>query len=136
MAFVDRTSYSSYSSKKALIINDIGYKEIATTTTFGSKTDIVMACFVKWKNKVYLYGGYREKRQISVVEGVSLKRIGGLFFDFYAGSCTATSVEIVLCFPSFTSKECYTTKDVQNFSKMTSSLYHHVYGKIAAINGL
>ena len=119
------------------IINDIGYKEVKhQTDTFGLNTDVVKSCMVMWKAKAYLFGGYRQKRQISVLSGnpPSLKRIESLFFEFVGGACTATSSEIVLCFPSGDEKRCYTSKDGTNFNKMASSIHEHHSTQIEALD--
>lgn len=84
-----------------------------------------------------MFGGSKNIRQISRVEGCNLKRLGSLAFDFYYGTCTTfDSDQLFLCFPETDKKGCRKGNDPQGkFSRLTPSRYDHFYTRIALTNG-
>ena len=66
-----------------------------------SETEAYYSCSITWTNKLYIFGGHIDQRQISRLDGYHLKRIGTLDFDHYLGGCTVMNDEsIYLCFGS------------------------------------
>ena len=84
-----------------------------------------------------MFGGNKEKRQISRVDGCGLKRVGSLAFDFYKGACTTVNDDLlVLCFPYNDGKRCHKTNNPDSaFTQMASTRYKHLLTRIASVNG-
>ena len=56
---------------------------------------------------MYIFGGEREKRQISAIQNCRITRIGDLPFDFYLGGCGYFQNQFHFCFGAENDK-CYT----------------------------
>ena len=87
---------------------------------------------------MYVYGGWIEKRQISQISGCSIKRIGTLPFNFFAGACTSIRNKfILLCFDIWEDegKICRMGQNPTGIFTKTkeSNIYH--YSTTIATNG-
>ena len=89
---------NTYAGERAYSINPRGgYQKL--DFDFGNDTEVWESCSLQWKNQHYVFGGYNEKRQVSVVNGNRLERKGSLDFNFNTGGCTIINQQIiVLCF--------------------------------------
>ena len=105
--------------------------------TFASDTEAYLSCSLEWHNRLYVFGGYNQRRQISRVVGCGLKRVGNLAFDFYYGACTTVNVDqVILCFPRDNKKRCQKAVDPEGaFTLMPSTRYEHYETRIASTNG-
>ena len=67
---------------------------------FPGNIEVHQSCSVVFKNKMFIFGGKKEQRQISEVSSnCGIDRIGDLSFDFVRGACTVINEdEIMLCF--------------------------------------
>ena len=105
---------------------------------YGEATSAWESCSLLHKNKYYVFGGRGDQmRQISVLQGCELKRIGSLQFDFHKGSCATVADSIMyLCFSQSDVTEytqCRYTFDISgNFTKSHDSIYRHRWARIAA----
>ena len=63
-----------------------GYDEL--NFNFNANTEVDGSCSLVFSNKMFVFGGANEKRQISQVTGCGLERIGTLTFDLRSGACT------------------------------------------------
>ena len=104
---------------------------------FGHKTEVDFGCSVTYRGDFYVFGGSDLDRQISKLEGCSLKRIGDLDFDFQVGGCAAVNEEsIYLCFRRYDYKRCFVGIDpVGTFHNLTESQFNHARTRVAANDG-
>ena len=78
-------NYGSETSQ-AFSIYPFGYDELSFN--FPNNTEVNFSCHLVFNNKLYLFGGDHQMRQISQVSGCGLERVGNLEFDLFAGACT------------------------------------------------
>ena len=104
---------------------------------FGDGTEVGHSCSLQWKNEYYVFGGYNEKRQVSLVNGKRLERKGTLDFDFNGGGCTVLSrFIIVLCFDWHEDHVCrHSNNPLGSFTKLPNSNYDHRATRIASFGG-
>ena len=99
----------------------------------------VHACSLLFNDRMYLFGGANEERQISRVTGCGLKRIGDLNFDFSEGTCTLMqSSTVLLCFAwsNYEGKVCRVADSpTASFKTIRDSNYNHYGIKIASNGG-
>ena len=62
--------------------------------------------------QMLIFGGYIEKKQISMVEKCGLKRIGTLPMEFYYGACNTYPIgqqdyQVLLCFAFSNTTGCH-----------------------------
>ena len=94
------------------------------------------SCGVKFQNDFYVFGGFTKNRQISKVDGCSLKRVGDLNFDFYHSGCTATESGVYLCFSYFGLKQCWFSGHIlAAFDQLQDSNFEHLYTRISSSEG-
>ena len=107
--------------------------------SFPSKTEVFDSCSLLLNDKMYIFGGHNELRQISEVTECGLKRIGTLDFHFLAGACALMqSTTLILCFDRFNDegKVCRVANSpTASFKKIQESNYHHYTIKIASNGG-
>ena len=90
--------------------------------------------------KFYILGGFTQRRQISVVDGCTVSRVGTLPFNLQFGSCAKIgSNTYVACFdsssPRSLAKSCYKTNDpLGEWETLPASQYQHRGIQIAATN--
>ena len=110
---------------------------------YKSRTQANGACSIIWHGKMYLFGGYSNRRQISVVDGCKLKKKGILPFKMNVGVCAQRdNVEIFICFQYAKKKHGETWKTclrsigpLEPFSRLPSSTYNHRRTSIAVTSG-
>ena len=59
-------------------ITDINGRVSAVNFIFGNTTEVYRSCSLVFRGRAYVYGGYNEKRQISLVENCQLSRVSSL----------------------------------------------------------
>ena len=116
---------------------DGGFTKLAFS--FPTDTEVDLSCSLLFNDKMYIFGGRYEKRQISRVKDCGLKRIGNLDFDFLHGTCALMqSTTLVLCFDWFRygGKVCrIADSPTASFKKIRESNYHHYAIKIVSNEG-
>ena len=129
-----------YLSNVPLIIDGKGQsKEIEFT--FESGTEVEYSCSIVWQGKMFVFGGYNYRRQISVVDQCRLKKKGVLPFDMITGACAQNeNREVFICFQNYrdssTWKSCRRSSGpLGNFSKLPNSKYDHRDARIAVTSG-
>ena len=128
------------SSNVPLIIDGRGSsKEI--DFVYEENTMVNGICSIFWHGQMYLFGGYHNERQISLVDRCRLTRIGNLSFDMRYGACAQREdFEIFICFEHVddtrTYKNCrLSTGPLENFSNLPNSTYDHGNTRIAVTSG-
>ena len=103
---------------------------------FGYSTEVYSSCSLQWKNNNYVFGGWDEKGQVSMVNGNRLERKGTLSFDFSSGGCTVLNqFTIVLCFDYIEDDVCRQSNDpLGSFTKLPNSTYSHGETRIASFD--
>ena len=103
----------------------------------GSGTEAYHSCSIVWRGAMYLFGGSKYKRQISVVDKCKLTKKGELPFDLDRGACAQReNQKVFICFEnmsdSATYKNCHVSNDpLEAFSKLRTSKYDHRQSRIA-----
>ena len=126
------------SSNVPLLIDGKGRsKEIG----FNSGTKVDRSCSIVWRGKMFVFGGHKYNRQISVVDQCQLTKKGVLSFKMNKGACAQRdNREVFICFEhsfdSSTWKHCYRSNSpLEAFSEMPSSTYDHRMTRIAVTSG-
>ena len=115
------TLFLSQKSITALIIDGNGRKNEISCFSFGTDTEVYRSCSLTWENNFYIYGGYKNRRQISQVIGNKLFIVGELDFYFSFGSCDVMGRDIFLCFSENEMKRCRRARSpLKNFSRVNS----------------
>jgi len=125
-------TYSGW-DEAPVLTNSQGLADYDFNFNFNEGTEAYKGCGLTFQGKHYYFGGHDYLRQISIIDGCGLKRIGDLHFDFYFGSCTATEDSIYLCFHNKDDKRCYRSSDaLGDFEEVPESTYNHRHIQIAA----
>ena len=96
-------------------------------------TEVSYSCAVNFKGRSYVYGGYKEPYQLSMVDGCALTRVGDLPFPYTEGACTNTPNHVFLCFENLSDyKTCRVSHSATGpFEPVSTSLYDHKYIRVA-----
>ena len=100
---------------------------------FGDDTEVYHSCSVTWRNDFYIFGGNKNKNQISMLNGCKLERIGTLEFEHWLGACAVANHQILLCFNLSINdgKKCRTANSpTGQFSEISSSNFDHQQTRI------
>ena len=81
-----------------VLVDAEGRLDSELMTVYGEETEVHGSCSVTYQNRFYMFGGKKQKRQISEVTECEVKRIGSLDFDHSEGACSDNDHEIFLCF--------------------------------------
>ena len=109
---------------------------------FPGNIEIHQSCSVVFNDKMFIFGGKKEHRQIAEVSSkCGIDRIGDLPFDFVTGACTVIKGDyIMLCFDmkqSYQGRVCRIDQSptglLQKIHK--ESNFPHYRSKIAAKDG-
>ena len=124
--------------KQAFLINPIG-NHTKVDFRFGPATQVWNSCSIQWQNRMVVFGGFNERKQISEVKGCGLTRIGSLAFNFHSGACASMqNVAIFLCFDWWdgNGKVCRSSSDpLGKFNAIDDSNFNHYLTRIASDNG-
>ena len=109
-----------------MLMNLKGKQDELTCFERDSDTEVYRSCSINWKNRLHIFGGSSEKRQISRLNGYKLKRIGSLTFDHYIGACSVMANKFIfLCFGT-DNKQCRrSTGPLFTFSEIPPANYDH-----------
>ena len=116
------------------------YGNVNTDLSFQFEKDAYAygGCGLLFKGNFYIYGdSIGDRRQITVVVGCSLKRIGTLPFPFHEDACAAATNQFFLCHEWFSDKDaCQTsTEPTGPFIPISTSFQNHRYIRSAANDG-
>ena len=94
---------------------------------FEDKTEAWESCTVQYKGAVYIYGGWKQRTQISVLKGCEVQRVGSLSFRHRRAGCAISDAGTTyLCFHYHTDKLCYSADNpLGDFKEIGSSNYGH-----------
>ena len=132
---------NTQSGKNAVVTNGRGSHETPGDFmfAFGDNTEAYWSCSITWQGDFYIFGGNKEKRQVSkmAASGCKLERIGDLDFDFNDGGCGNVNDEhVFLCFNSGQDKKCHIgNAPLGNFSAIVDSNHPHGHTRIGASPG-
>ena len=97
-------------SNNAVITDETGKEEHSDDDfrlIFGESTEVYESCSVTWHGELYIFGGEKENKQITKLNGCTLERIGSLSFDHRLGACAVVNdQDIYLCFNYYSEKKC------------------------------
>ena len=94
------------------------------------------SCSTTFNNRMFVFGGAVNKRQISEVAGCGLKHIGQLSFEFHRGVCAELQNFLILCFDVDNIRKCRKTLNVVgNFHEINNSTHPHKYIYMGASEG-
>ena len=104
---------------------------------YGENTEAYESCGLTFKNQFFMYGGSKQKTQISQIVNCELKRIGQLPFDFRLGACTnVANQKFYLCFDYYDSRQCYkASSPIGTFQAISKSINDHREIRIASSEG-
>ena len=108
--------------------------------TYGSGTQARGSCSLIWHGKMFLFGGFPNGRQISVVDGCQLVKKGNLSFLMNGGACATRENEIFICFENWDDKSTWrnchrSSGPLETFSKLAHSTHNHRQTRIAVTTG-
>ena len=108
---------------------------------FQSGTEVRSSCSIVWLGRMFVFGGFNYKRQISLVDECKLTKKGELPFDMFLGTCAQRdNREVFICFEDWnyspTWKNCHRSNGpLEAFSQLPSSIYDHRLTRIAVTSG-
>ena len=119
-----------WDSQPAMLLSSNGQQEEMTCFEHGDTTEAYGSCGVNWRNELFIFGGYNEKRQISRLSGRKLERVGSLSFVHRWGAYSVMKDEIMyLCFNAYSSndyKRCRRSNGpLEQFSEIALSNHDH-----------
>ena len=121
--------------QRAYSIYSQGFKKL--DFDFDKDTEVYYSCSLKWRNQHYVFGGEKEQKQVSMVNGNRLELKGELGFDFDYGGCTVLNQQtIVLCFSDGEEDVCRQSKNpLGSFTELPNSNFEHTWIRIASFDG-
>ena len=116
--------------KDALLFNSDGEQQKVTCFERDDKTEAFLSCSVNWNNQLFIFGGKKEKRQISRLTGHKLEKVQSLDFDHKQGACSVMASKFIfLCFNTADSndlKRCRrSTGPLEPFEPVSLSNHNH-----------
>jgi len=112
---------------EAMVISLNGEVDDDLNFTYDLKnTEFTGSCAAALFDRMLVFGGFDQKRQMSEVLDCKLTRIGDLDFDFQYGGCNTFPFGIMLCFADKDDKECHSF-DGKTFKTEPSSKFSHAY---------
>jgi hypothetical protein len=99
----------------------------------GQGTEVYASCSITWQNQHFIFGGDKEKRQISQIKGCQLERVSNLKLAHTRGACVNVLDEMVyLCFDWNNTKKCLKSDHpLGDFEPTENTQYRHGYTRIA-----
>ena len=118
----------------ALLINSAGRQDELKCFWAEDDAEASASCSLVWNNRLYIYGGMDNERQISRLDKYSLLVVGALPFDFYRGACTnMAGRKFFLCFNTKNKKGCYwSANPLGDFQTVTLASHDHSLTRISS----
>ena len=123
------------------------WKPAVSIDLFGNRTEFqcferdsnteATACSITWDNKMHLFGGSLNRRQISRLSGLKLEYLKSLSFD-HNGACSVTKDAIFLCFSDAdkNQKLCRRANGpLKEFTEVSESVHNHKWIEISSSDG-
>ena len=133
---------NTYNGKNQAISIDPNSGHVNMGFYFPGNTEVHQSCSVVFNDKMFIFGGQKETRQIAEVSTkCGINRIGDLPFDFVNGACTIIKGNyLMLCFDmkeGYQGKVCRIDKSpTGSFDKINKeSNFNHYRARVAAIDG-
>ena len=127
-----------YSTNVPLVIDSSGNSR-QPNFEFKDETEAEYSCGVSFKNRMYIYGGGYDKKQISKIVDCSVTRVGSLAFDHYRAGCATGGDEVYLCFNYADSNDYQKCRKSANpekdFQETSMSNHPHCRTRTAASKG-
>ena len=135
---------NTFQAKKQAFSISLDDGHVKVGFAFDYNVEVYQSCSVVFKGAMYVFGGFKENRQIAQVttKDCGLKRLGSLSFDFVQGACTVIEGdEIMLCFDIKANDQgrvCRIDKNPSgSLDKISEeSIHYHYRAKIAANQGI
>ena len=119
-----------------IITNGSGKDERDFSFVLEQCTEVHGSCSLTWQNRHFIFGGYNQKTQISMVDDCTLKLVAELAFNHYYGGCANVDDRLIyLCFSreSGDYKKCrYSSSPLGDFEQISDSNHIHRSTRIAA----
>ena len=116
-----------------MLVNLAGGQEQFTCFERDDNTEVSGSCSVIWQNELFVFGGERQRRQISRLSGQKLERFGDLGFDLLAGACDVMANNLFLCFSKEDARRCRrSTGPLDQFSEVALSTHNHRWMKLSS----
>ena len=118
---------------KAVLIDSSGRLHNLPCFTFEENTEVDSSCSLTWQNSFYVYGGNKNRYQISQVVGKELKLIGRLKYLLYLGACSVMKMnKIFLCFSMWGERNCRVSTNPKGpfYYIQAESHHEHSYSDI------
>ena len=130
-------SGSTNKLKPAILINGPYQNDVADCFEYDEKTEIYGACSVSWQNKMHLFGGNIEKKQISRLDDFKLTFLKSLSFEHQSGACSVIRNQIVLCFGTDKHFDLcrQSSGPLKNFTTIARAKNPHYLTPISSSNG-
>ena len=131
---------NTFSSNVPLIIDGQGQSR-DIEFELGSETEAHNSCSILWLGQMFVFGGDKYKRQISVVERCKLTKKGELPFDMVSGACAQrNNKEVFICFEnrkdSSTNRKCRRSDGpLEVFTQLPNTDFDHAATRIAVTSG-
>ena len=109
---------NSFGDNEPLMLNSTGRPISGSRVTLDEYAEAYGSCLTAYRGTIYLFGGVRQKRQISRLNGCEFDRIGSTQFDFTYGSCglfiDGITDFILLCFDHNHPYSCWVMQQAEH----------------------
>ena len=95
-----------------------------------------MTCSVQWKNQFYFFGGWFNKRQVSMLSENRLERKTTLGFNYDNGACTVLNGQTIVLCSGYAFWLCHKSNNpLASFTSLPKGNFDHFWTEIASIDG-
>ena len=120
-------------------MGNVEYAEDDFEFSLGANTEVYYSCSLTWRGRFFVFGGDKQKKQISIINGCRLERVDSLDFDqTYGGCANVNDQSIYLCFnrEPADNKKCRVANDpFGTFQEIEETAYNHKETLIGASRG-
>ena len=117
-----------------IIVDVNGREDYDFNVDFDSGTEAWESCTVVWHGEMFIYGGWKNRNQISKLANCKVEQLGELPFFHRRGGCAITPTgRVYLCFHYHSDKLCYQAEKpgVSEFASLANSTHGHRATRIA-----
>ena len=121
---------------RQIVIDVNGREDYDFELEFGDGTEAWESCSIVWQGEMFLYGGWKNRNQISKLSNCKVERLGDLPFRHRRGGCAVTETgQVYLCFHYHSDKLCYQADEpLGEFASIGNSTYGHRATRMAIGN--
>ena len=119
-------------------MGNVEYAEDDFEFSLGENTEVYYSCSLTWRGRFFVFGGDKQKKQISIINGCRLERVDSLDFDQTYGGCANVNDRPSYCFnyASADYKKCRVANDpFGTFEEIEETVYNHKQTLIGASRG-